>query len=147
MSDAVITWPDVEDAVRQYLRNWPALNDIIDRRVFFGVPKKDARFPMLTIMRVGGGDDTSEAPVDNALIQVQVWGRVPTEGGGKAECTHMALLVRQALSELRSRTSVTTDVDLCGATVANVVWVPDPADDRPRYIVTATVTAISSTQV
>lgn len=114
------------------------MNDIIDRRVFFGVPKRDPIFPMVTVMRVAGADDTSEAPVDNAIMQVQVW------GGTKQECTRIQLLVRQAFTELRSRTSVTPDVDLCGATVQNVVWSPDPADDRARYIVTALVTAISS---
>lgn len=143
MPDALTLWPDIEDGVRQYLRDWPGLDDIIDRRVFFGVPKSatESQFPMITVFRVAGSEDGGEAPVDLATVQVQVWG---SRSGGKRECTTMLNLVRQAFSELRARTHVTDDVDLFGATVQNVTWVPDPADDRPRYIVTAQVTGISS---
>jgi hypothetical protein len=134
------TWPDVEGGLRAYLRADANVAALVHGRVFFGIPA-EPRFPLLTVTRVGGGEDISpDAPVDVALMEVQVWG----EGRNKAEATALLNAVRSALFAIRSRTNLTTGVDAFGATVAGVTYLPDPADDRPRYIVTAQVTAIAA---
>lgn len=138
------TLPDVEGAVVALLRAFPAVASITGARTFFGIPKgaTEATFPLNVVQRVGGGDDPGEAPVDLALIQIDCWGRIGASGNGlKAECTAQTNAVRSAL---RSITGSTDGSDVAGITVQSVIWLPDPSNDRPRYVVTAEATAIDS---
>lgn len=135
------TWPDVEGGLRTYLRADSGLAALVNRRVFFGVPKGDTRYPLVTIQRVGGGDDPSaDVPIDRALIQVDVWG----EPRRKSQATEVLGALRTALEAIRGRVHLSPGIDAFGATVETVFYAPDPADDRPRYIVTALVTAIAA---
>lgn len=131
-----MTWPDVEGGVRDYLRADSAVSALVGTRVFFGVPKQ-AKFPLITVRRIGGPQDPSEAPLDLPLVQIDVWG----EGNNKAQAHAVCAAVRDALDAIRSATSLNAGVVAYGANVENVTWFPDPADDRPRYVLTAQVTA------
>lgn len=135
------TLPDVEGGIRQWLRDDTALTSLISRRVFFGVPK-DPTFPLVTVARVGGGDDDSEAPIDRCALRINVWGA--KGDSAKAGCFAVKNAVRAALYRLRGRTTVTTGVDVFGASVNADLWAPDPADDRARYTLTVLVTAIAT---
>lgn len=139
--------PDVEGALRAWLRSNTPVAAIVDQRVFFGVPDKATTFPLLTVQRVGGSDDTGEAYIDQALIQIDCWGRLYADtdqtkkGGDKAGCDQLRRAVRQALLSIRGATALNTDVVAYNALVISDPYSPDPADGRPRYVITAQITA------
>lgn len=139
--------PDVEGGVRTFLRANAGVSAIVGTHVFFGVPRKatEDTFPLVIVQRVGGGDDPSEVPIDVALVQIDCWGGIDDSGNGKkAEAASLLNAVRNAFFAIRGRTALSPTVDAAGITVQSVVWLPDPANDRPRYSVTAEVTAIST---
>jgi hypothetical protein len=74
--------PDVEGGVRTFLRANAGVAAIVGQRVFFGVPKgaTEATFPLVTVSRVGGGDDFSDVPIDVALVQIDCWGGIDDLG-------------------------------------------------------------------
>lgn len=139
MSEA---YPDVEGALRSWLRT-----AIGSQRVFFGLPKQvtESSFPLVVITRVGGGDEAGDAAVDTATIQLDCWGSIDTASGygKKATATTLKNSVRSALNDLANGADLTAAVRCLGAQVESDVWSPDPDDDRPRYVLTASVTAIS----
>lgn len=140
-----MSWPDVEGALRTWLRADAGLQAVVGNRVFFGVPKRATTWPLITVQRVGGGQDFSDAPVDLALVQLDVWGQHDASGNGmKSEALTVLNTLRSRLDSLKNRTALSDDVDAFGIEVLSVVWAPDPEDDRPRYVVTAEVSAISS---
>lgn len=133
------SFPDVEEGIRTYLRQdvdvqaGPSAG-----RVFFGVPRQNPVFPLITLRRAGGGDDLSEAPIDQAVISFSCW------GGTKQQAWDTAASVRLALYKIRGKTLVSAGVYAHGAQVDGVIFSPDPADDRPRYVVTSRVTATAA---
>lgn len=130
--------PDVEGAIRDHLRTTNI--DDVGTRVYFGVPDTPT-FPLITIQRVGGGDDPGEAPIDLALIQIDVWARTDAAGHtDKAQARAVADDVRTALQNIRGATSLTDTCIAYGAAVEADLWAPDPTD-RGRYSITALVTA------
>ncbi len=132
--------PDVEGGMRTFLRNDTDVQAVLDQRVFFR-PDVGAEFPLAAVYRVGGGEDPGEAPVDRAVIQIDVWGNLRN----KAECFDAYQAVRKALSKPRSRTVLKTGVVAHGTIqVTDVRYLPDPEDNRPRYAITALVTATST---
>jgi hypothetical protein len=141
-------WPDVEGAVRDWLRADPGVSAFVGSRVFFGVPRnaRDPQsFPLVTVARVGGAADPNEAPVDLALLSIECWGSIdPSGNGDKAEATAVVNAVRSALEGINGRTALSGFVDAFGVAEAGVVFAPDPDNDRPRYVLTAEVTAMAT---
>lgn len=138
-----VEWPDVEGGVRAYLRADGDVRAALggSQRVFFGVPTSPT-WPLAVVSRVGGGSDTSDVPIDLALIQVDCWGAITTAGtGDKAGATALVNAVRSALEAMGDHTATPT-CRLVGADVESVLWLPDPDNDRPRYALTAEVTAL-----
>lgn len=129
-------WPDVEGGLRDWLRTNPGVAALVSTRVWFGIPD-DPTFPLVTVARVGGGDDESEAEIDQALIQVDCWGR----DRNKAEATSVALAVRKALHDIRGATTLKTGVVAYGAVVVDDRFLPDQQTSQPRYALTVAVTA------
>lgn len=141
------SYSDVEGALRTWLRAQAAITALVGQRVFFGVPKAatEAKFPMLTIRRVGGGDSPGDAPVDAALLQIDCWGSIDDSGNGiKSTCTTLVNTLRSVLRQIDGRTVLATGTAAFGVSVESTIWLPDPDNDRPRYIVTVEVTVISS---
>ena len=130
-------FPDTEDAMKAYLKADSGVSAIVGSRVFFGSPKQGATLPYVVLARIGGGDDGSEAPIDNAVLNLSCWGR------SKEEAFNTANAVRKALRTIRRRT-LASGVNLHGAIVDTLLWSPDPQDDTPRYIVTTRVTATAA---
>jgi len=136
-------WPDVEGALRAHLRADAGVAALVGARVFFAIPSdaRAASYPLVTVSRIGGGQSpTSDAPLDLALVSIDVWGAERD----KAAATAVVNAVRSTLEEINGRTTLTADVDAFGVQVAGVVWAPDPDNGRPHYAITAEVTAISS---
>ena len=134
-----MSWPDVEGAVRDHLRADADVAALVGTRVFFGVPldsngQVTAQLPLVTISRVGGGDDASEAPIDQALLQIDCW----AASRNKAQAHAVTSAVRKSLTEIR--TAEVGSTVLFGAVVESVIWSPDPKD-LPRYSLTALVSA------
>lgn len=147
MSDEVL--PDVEGGLVDWLKTRAQVTALVAQRVFFGVPRTVVEaddYPMIVAFRVGGGDDDSEAPTDLALVQFDVWGRLRGKEGAMA----VANALRSELKGLRGRTVLraptadTPGVVAFGATVDTVLFRPDPADQRPRYVVQALVSTIAT---
>lgn len=139
-------FPDVEGGLRTYLRADVALTTALGgQRVFMQVPD-DPPYPCVTVARVGGGESaTSDTPVDHALVSIECWGELDANGRPKwVALMSVVNAVRSALSVIRGRTTLSSDVDAFGVTVAGVVRAPDPDNGRPRYVVTAEVAAICS---
>jgi len=140
-------FPDVEGAVRDWLKAKTAIATIVATRVFFGIPKGavETSYPLVTVARVGGGDSGSDAPDDNALVQIDCWGSLSANGfGDKAGCRTLANKVRAACKAVTGSQTLVAGVDAGGMTVVSDIWLPDPANDRPRYALTVEVAAIST---
>lgn len=132
----VETLPDVEGACRTHMRLNAGIAAAVGEKVLFGVVGDDAQ---ITVRRVGGGDDTSEAPIHQALIQFDCWG-APRN---KAQAWAVASAVLSWARAIRRATALTTEVTAYGVDVESVIWAPDDAD-RPRYSITASVMARSN---
>lgn len=135
-------WPDVEGLVRDHLRADADVTALVGQRVFFGIPKRstDTTWPLVTVQRFGGGQAPGDAPVDVALVQIDCWGQIGADGNGrKAACTALVNAVRSSLDSM----GIDATATLKGATVESVLWLPEVDNDRPRYSVTAVVTAIA----
>lgn len=128
--------------MRTYLRaKTPAAN-----RVFFGIPKdaNDGTWPLIVVSRVGGGQDGSDAPVDVSLIQLDCWAGFDASGNGrKADAQALVNSARAALESMGTDKPIVAGTQLHGANVESVLWLPDPDNDRPRYVLTAEVTAVA----
>lgn len=135
-------WPDVEGALRTWLRANASVSTLVGQRVFFAVPSdaRPASYPLIVVSRIGGGQDDSDAPIDRALMSIDVFGAERDKAG----TTAVVNAVRSALEAINGRTTLTAGVDVFGVQVAGVVWAPDPDNGRPHYTVTAEATAISS---
>lgn len=135
----VITFPDTEGALRSWLREQEQLTDLVAKRIFLGVPT-NATFPLISIQQVGGGPQAGEAPVEDALIQFDCWAYGREGHWNKvqlAEVKNVLTGLLQAMNNVALDSSTTG----YGAKVLSVVATTDQPDGRPRYIVTAQVTA------
>lgn len=135
---SVETLPDVEGGVRDALRDDAGVSALVGTRVYFGVPTS-AVWPLITITRVGGGDDPADVPLDLGLLQIDCWGAERN----KAQAWAVAAAVRSWARSIRRATDLNTEVTAYGVTVESVIWAPDETD-RPRYSITALVTARSA---
>lgn len=67
-----VAFVDAETAAKAWARADAAIAAIVGARVFLGV-NHAAPFPQLVAERAGGGPHTSQAPLDDALIQFSCW--------------------------------------------------------------------------
>ena len=133
-------FPDVEGALRDYLLADAGVAALVSGG-FFAIPDTPT-FPLFVVSRVGGGDDTSEAVLDRALIQIDVWGPSRVEKrGGKASTTAATLAIRRVLRAIRGATRLNSGVTAYGAEVVSVITPWDQHENRPRYAITVDVLA------
>lgn len=118
-------WVDVEVATREWVRD--AL-DTLGRRAFFGYSNA-AVLPQVVVQRVGGVDTACR-------MQFDVW------NDSKATACAVALQLASALDALASYSF--QGVQLKGAVVEQVRWLPDDESDAPRYIVEAVIAAYAA---
>ena len=140
-------WPDIEGALREWLRADADIQAVVGTRVFFGIPRNSSSaFPCIMITRIGGGQMTGDAPVDNALMQFDVYGELAEEGGGRLQVTTAALALRKTLSKIVGRTRLNSTVVCFDPRVSVQVFSPLPGDDRPRVLITGTFPCIYSAE-
>jgi hypothetical protein len=144
MSDEI--WPDVEGGLRTWLRANAGVSGLVGQRVFLAVPPSAPATAFVTVARIGGGDTAgSSVPVDNALVSIDCWGVLGDDGRPHwRDCGALVNAVRSALGRIDGRTALASGVAAFGVQVAGVVRAPDPADGRPRYTITAEVTAMAT---
>jgi hypothetical protein len=66
-----VTYVDAAECFRNWLRDH-ATDLVVDAdRINYGVAPGDAS--QISVWRVGGGDDVSDAPLDRATLQFDVW--------------------------------------------------------------------------
>lgn len=126
---------DIEGAVRDHLRADTGVSALVAQRVYFGVPSSPT-WPLITVQRIGGGDDPGEAPIDLPLVQIDCWGAERNLTQARA----VADAVRAWASAIRRATALNTEVVAYGVEVVGDVRSPD-ATDRPRYVLTTSVMA------
>lgn len=149
MSDEI--WPDVEGGVRAWLRADVGVAALVGTRVFLAMPvetkTKALVWPLAVVSRIGGGDTPgSLVPVDNALVSIECWGELDDQGRPFwRDLTAVVNSVRSALGRIDGRTALAPGVAAFGVSVAGVVRAPDPNNGRPRYVITAEVTAMATT--
>jgi len=141
--------PDLEGALRDYLQQSPdMLASPAGPRTYLAA-RADTVFPYVTLIRIGGGDDTSNAPMDQALVQFDVLGRVLQLG----EANEVRRALRIALAKLSDAPFTSPGKGrLIGSSIRDERRFPEPAaqdpdgavGERPRYIVTAQVLVIDA---
>lgn len=134
------TIPDVEGAIRDWLRQQPAITALVDNRVFFGV--SGDVFPQITVRLIDGRMDLSEAPISGDLIQFDCWGPKPGTGNAKSIATAVKNTLIGVLWDLRSGTTLVTGTLCLGVYNISAIWLPDPQSNQAVYRVSATVSAI-----
>jgi hypothetical protein len=137
-------FPDVEGSLRTWLKSLASVTALVGTRVFNDVPKgaKESKtFPCITLKRIGGADDSGEAPMDNALVQIDCWGSIDHDGLGHPIKATSDVIRRTIRAELKAmdQTTLAPGVAGLGASVTSDIYIPDPTDGRPRHIVTALV--------
>lgn len=132
--------PDSEGAMRSYLRAHSGVQAQFggaSARVFFAAPDT-AEYPLVTLGRIGGGRDRA-ANIDQALIQINVWGS-PRD---KASCWTATAAVLGALRDLDATPATVAGKGvLHSAGESSYAWLPDPASERARYVITVPVTTV-----
>lgn len=126
-----VTMPDCETAVRDWLRSLPGVTALIDATRIDFSPVSDTNAPFVVILRVGGGDDLSTAPLDVPLIQVDVYAG---KQNSRLQATALRDQIKAEAQELRAVT-VAPHV-LYGARVLSDVYLPDPdlaVTGQPRH--------------
>lgn len=126
--------PDSDKAVRDFLRGRAAVTALVDAGRIDFAAVSDTSAPSVRVTRVGGGDDTSDAPLDRPLVQIDVW------SGSNPSRNQAAALKGAIRDELhRFRTSaMNADVIGHGAVLQSDIYVPDNdfTPPRPRYSLT-----------
>lgn len=129
---AVHVLPDIEKIVIEWALNTPEVNTVASR-IYSAIPANPT-FPLIRLFRLGGQPTSRLLWLDNALLQVDVF------GGSKSTTRQIAETFRAyASAELVGGhgDGVVTAVEVGG-----LVWLPDtdytPA--KPRYTFDLTVT-------
>ena len=107
--------------------------------IFLAMPKTPA-YPSIVLTRVGGGPQPGkDLPTDRARISFNCWGTSRASAGVVSRA-----LVSACDSLARNGGWESGPTLLAAAEVINVIWLPDPDSDTPRYIVDALVTTVTS---
>lgn len=134
--------PDVEDAIRTWLRGLTEVTALVDHRVWWSAdPRSD--FPYLVVSLVGSPPETSDAPIVHRTLQIDA---IDTERQ-RTRCFAVIAAVESALLSIRQPVALSTDVVCYGAVVQSVLYLPDPGSAAPRYTMTVEVTVRSTAAV
>lgn len=124
-------YADSMGGVRAWLKAHPYLASI-NGRVFFRIPV-DPVYPLFRIARVGGGPQAGEAPVEDVMVGIDLW------GGSYSEISALAAAVKSACHLLSPGTVMGTCVGL-NADVIGDIDAPDPDTGKPRKVLTVLFT-------
>lgn len=127
--------PEAEGAARAWTR---ALN-LVGNRVYFGSPDEPA-YPLIICFRVGGGPVAGDVPIDQAMLQWDVWGDPLRDGKDRYDIAQLATDLRTEIESLASGTMMSAGVVALGGSVeSGPLWLPEPNTGQARYVVTGTI--------
>ena len=128
--------PDVELVVRTYLvRTASRVRALVGNDRVYTVVPKDATFPMLRVVRFGGGPVRQ---VPHHLIAAAL--QLDAYGGSKADARR---LIDTALAELADMAEHTHDgAVVTGVNIGSARYLPEPVFTPPKPRYTADVTVI-----
>jgi len=140
----VITYGDEDGAMKMWLLTTPVAA-LLTRgdggvSIFLSMPK-GSPIPSLIINRIGGGPRArKDIPESVVRYTYSCWGNTRDEA---------STIARTLIAELENLARTRVDVNALGvqlyaAEVMNVRWLPDPDSDRPRVIVDAMVTTVTT---
>lgn len=126
--------PDAEVLAVQWARNNPAIASVVGNRVATRLPK-DPSFPFLTVFRVTGGPDVSDAPLDLPILQWDCYGA--SRGDASPDYASASQLARTLVSEaLEARSTVGTwGVILGMRVISGPRRLDEPVTGWARYVV------------
>jgi len=121
---------DAERIASTYLRSVPEVAALVGSRVYTEMPKRSRAWPLVRLVRVGGGQVTTPAHLDAATLQVDVW------GGSKFEARQAAATVAAAFEALNQAAYAMHDGVVTGAAVGAFRYDLDNDFEpgRPRYL-------------
>lgn len=120
------TFADAEGAARSWARALPSL---VAGRVFFGMPERPV-FPLVLVQRVGSGRGGGDTPIDNALIQFDIYG---TDHRAKAQVGALAVYLQGQAESLLCGTPMGDAVALSATVERGPDWRPVPTAEEPRH--------------
>lgn len=94
----------------------------------------DGESAQTSITRVGGGSHPYQ-PLDLPMLQLSIWGDVNG-------LTPLLSRLEQITSALRWGNVVRNNLRLSEPTIVSSVFLPDPDNNRPRYAVTISLSAL-----
>lgn len=126
MPSLVKTFADAEGAARSWAR---ALPGFVAGRVFFGMPERPV-FPLALVQRVGSGRGGGDTPIDNALIQFDIFG---ADHRSKAQVGALAVYLQGQVESLVCGTLMGAAVALSASVESGPSWRPVPTSEEPRH--------------
>jgi len=137
----MIQFADTENVVKAWLPT-TSVGPLVRRAdggysVFLAMPT-GSPLPAIIISQVSGGpDNRKDLPQQTVRIQFDCWGRTRTEAG---------TIARTLMGELdwlpRNGGAIVQGAYLGATQITNMLWLPDPESDTPRYIVDALITTV-----
>jgi hypothetical protein len=128
------TFIDAEDLVLAWVKTTsvaPLVTVSGSVKIFLGMPQ-GSPLPCVVLSRVGGGPDDGDSPVDHARISFSVY------SANRPQCKSITSAL---VSEIESIGYGAPYIGVSGRLQSGIVvlnmWLPDPVDDTPRYIVDA----------
>lgn len=135
----MILYGPVEQAVKSWLTSTDVA-PLVQRSagvysIYLAMPAA-APVPSVIVSLIGGGPRArADLPESRYRLSFDCWGTSRDEA---------SLIARTLLAALGDLSGVTVDgVTLGGADVINMVWLPDPDSDTPRYIVDALIATVT----
>ncbi|HYJ33833.1 MAG TPA: DUF3168 domain-containing protein [Candidatus Binatia bacterium] len=122
---------DAEDVVKSWLLT-TSVAPLVSNKIYMAMPK-GTPLPSVILSRVGGSPQAgSDVPADEARISFDIY------ASQRPQAKAITAALVSEIESLAYLDAVVTPVGrLDAAEVINVLWLPDPVSDTPRYIVDA----------
>lgn len=115
-------FPDVEAMANKALRT----ANVCGGRVYSSIPRTPT-WPLVVVQRLGGSA-AIERRLDQARIQVDVYGENKSQARAEADKARLALHAAEGIAFTTEMGFITGVLDESGLT-----WMPDPVTNRDRY--------------
>lgn len=123
---------DVEGGLRAWFRTLTFDPDV-GSRVFVDVAGAPT-LPYITVGLIDAQDDTSDAPLDRALVQIDAWAAT------KRDAQSLYMGIRTSLRNAPSGLTLTPGTRFLGCQIQpGTAYLPDADDGTPRYVITAEI--------
>jgi hypothetical protein len=126
---SVVVLPDSERITSTFLRSRAEVTALVSDRVYTELPKRelDRTFPLVRLVRSGGGATGSPRFLDRAILTFDVW------GGTKYEARLIAETVAAVLDDVAGYSA--HDGYSTGASPGSLRYLPDDTFEpaKPRY--------------